>query len=199
MTGLLIKDYYTLKKNTRFILLMIVLFALIPLGDLNRFVVIYTAVLPMNVMSYDERSKWDRLTLALPYGRTTLGVSRYVFALLCLFSVTPLILVSAAISRVISSAVPNFMNYLSMYSIAMIYQAIAFPFMFRLGLEKGRLVYVMGMAMVVAVTMTGMQSSGAGTLGMIVGEYGILMFACAVVLFVLSMFVSISLFKKRVF
>lgn len=67
MKGLFIKDLYTLAKQMKIFLLMIVVFAVVPNGSMAGFAIVYSAMLPMTSLAYDERSHWDELAATMPY------------------------------------------------------------------------------------------------------------------------------------
>ena len=62
MHALLYKDFRVMWKQMKAFLLLIAIFCLIPNQALNlsAFFVVYAGLmLPMSLMSYDERAKWD--------------------------------------------------------------------------------------------------------------------------------------------
>jgi hypothetical protein len=78
MSALLRKDYYTLLRQMRFFLFMIVIFAVLPGVSMAGFAVIYAAMLPITALAYDERSKWDSLAAMMPYTPKQIVASKYV-------------------------------------------------------------------------------------------------------------------------
>ena len=67
MKGLLLKDWYTLIKQMKIMLVLMLVFACVPDYSMDAFAVVYTAMLPVTALAYDERSKWDELAAMLPY------------------------------------------------------------------------------------------------------------------------------------
>ena len=78
MKGLLLKDLYTLGKQMKIFLVLLVAFALIPGYSISAFAVMYAAMLPMTALAYDERSKWDTLAAMMPYSTGALVLSKYL-------------------------------------------------------------------------------------------------------------------------
>ncbi|MEA4890523.1 MAG: ABC-2 transporter permease [Clostridiaceae bacterium] len=67
MKGLLLKDYYTLFKQAKIFILLILVFAVMPGESMTSFAVVYAAMLPITALAYDERAKWDSLAAMMPY------------------------------------------------------------------------------------------------------------------------------------
>lgn len=144
MSALLLKDFYVMWKQTRVLLILILVFSCLPGAFYPTFAVVYAAILPYTAMAYDERSKWGQLAAMLPYADRSIVLSKYLFGYLA-------IAVTAGISMVIQTgltlvwnqAADNF-SPLSTIPLAMgvgvCVLALTLPLMFRFGVEKGRLV-----------------------------------------------------------
>ena len=81
MHALLYKDFRVMWKQMKAFLLLIAIFCLIPNQALNlsAFFVVYAGLmLPMSLMSYDERAKWDTFAAMLPYASREIVLSRYL-------------------------------------------------------------------------------------------------------------------------
>ena len=78
MKGLLLKDWYTLIKQMKIMLVLMLVFACVPGYSMAAFAVVYAAMLPVTALAYDERSKWDTLAGMLPYADRERVLSRYV-------------------------------------------------------------------------------------------------------------------------
>ena len=103
MKGLLLKDILTLYKQTKIILLLMVVFACIPGLPTSAFAVFYGAMMPITALAYDERSKWDELAAMMPYTAKAIVGSKYALGLLLIGSIS---LLSAA-SQVVVSVVQH--------------------------------------------------------------------------------------------
>ncbi|MEG0145065.1 MAG: ABC-2 transporter permease, partial [Clostridia bacterium] len=82
MKALLIKDWYVISRSMRFFLIILLLFALLPGMNFGVFALVYTIMLPVNAMAFDERAKWDRYAGAMPFSRRTMVVEKYVLGYL---------------------------------------------------------------------------------------------------------------------
>ena len=78
MRGLLIKDAYTIVKQTKVLLLITVIFAVVPSDFLFGYSVFYAAMMPITGLAYDERAKWDKLAGMLPYSVNEIVGSKYL-------------------------------------------------------------------------------------------------------------------------
>ena len=67
MKGLLLKDWYTLIKQMKIMLVLMLVFACVPGYSMAAFAVVYAAMLPVTALAYDERSKWDELAAMPPW------------------------------------------------------------------------------------------------------------------------------------
>lgn len=142
MKALLYKDLCVLWKQMKYMLLLVALFCLIPnqVLNLSQFFVIYAGLmLPISLMAYDERAKWDDFAAMLPYSTRTLVFSRYLFgwgtALFgAVMNLTGLFLFSP--NHLPASTELSTLLYV--LAIILVSQAIFFPCLFRMGVEKGR-------------------------------------------------------------
>lgn len=148
MRALLLKDFYTLKKRSLFMLVLIAVFALMPgEGNTQSFLpVVFAAALPITAMAYDERARWERTAAALPYGRATIVLSRYALGLICVAAAVALILIGAAARHAFGAYALDMSEVLGAGAAGLCFGALVMPFMHWLGVEKGRLAYFAGVA-----------------------------------------------------
>lgn len=160
MKGLLRKDLYMLWYYCRSFLLMIALFAVLALMDTsNSFYTVYPvmlgSVLPVSVISYEERCGWTGYCQTMPLSRKLVVVEKYVFSALCALSMLTVVAIVQFIvfSREISFLWPRYRNMMtSLFAFAFIGPSIILPLIFKLGTEKGRIAYyfVVGAACAIA-------------------------------------------------
>lgn len=146
MKGLLIKDRKTLLKQMKVMLAITALLACVPSTYMSAFALFYAAMLPITALAYDERAKWDELAAMMPYTSQSIVGSKYALGLLLIGSIS---LLSAA-SQVVVSVVQHVpLNTETLISIplvacgALLMMLIDLPLMFRLGVEKGRIIYIL--------------------------------------------------------
>ena len=119
MKALLMKDFYTLWRQLKVYLLVMLVISVFNGSFGNIFITIWAALLPYTAMAYDERSKWDQMAAMMPYSTRDIVISKYVLG-------SPL----AAFAPM-----DNLMGCCASLCVL----AITLPLMFRFGVEKGRL------------------------------------------------------------
>lgn len=156
MIGLIMKDGYTMVKQTKFFLLMTVIFAVIPSEFLFAYSIFYASMLSITALAYDEHAKWDKLARMMPYSTGQIVGSKYLIGYMAVGAV----MILTILSRLILGAITGqgvkpemFAALLLVSCIALIVQAINFPIMFKVGVQKGRMVFIF-FAVVVMVLIT---------------------------------------------
>ena len=146
MKGLVWKDIYTLLKQTKFILLLMVLFACLPGYSMSAFAIFYGAMLPITALAYDERSKWDELAAMMPYSVKEIVGSKYVLGLLLVGSISALSIAARIVTGIIKATpfdAEGIMSTVSLACLSLVLLMVDLPLMFRLGVEKGRIIYIL--------------------------------------------------------
>ncbi|MEE0839472.1 MAG: ABC-2 transporter permease [Ruminococcus bromii] len=149
MKGLLLKDWYMMRKYCRSYLLIAAVFIAVSLySNDNLFFIFYPCLLcgmiPVNLLGYDERSRWMQYSGTLPYTKTQIVSAKYLIGLLA--QVTILIVTGIA-QGVKMTVAGNFVFgefvvlMLLMLIVATLTSSISLPFIFKLGVEKGRTAY----------------------------------------------------------
>lgn len=205
MKGLLLKDFYSLLKNCRYLMLIIIVFIAVScFGNNNLFFIYYptlfASMIPVTLISYDEREKWNIYALSLPYTKAQFVSSKYLIGLL--FELTVFILSAVAQAfRMISTnsflAKEYFSLILSIFVIGLIGPSFLLPFIFKFGSEKGRIAYlvVIGVLCAGASVLVSMKL-GAAELSNI-SSILILITAITIVIFSVSWYLSIMIYRKR--
>ena len=202
MSALILKDFYVMWKQTKVLLIIILVFSCLPGAFYPTFAVIYAAILPYSAMAYDERSKWDQLAGMLPYADRDIVLGKYLFGYLS-------IAVAAGLSLVIQTALTLFwdrasdnLSPLSTIPLAVCVGvgvlALTLPLMFRFGVEKGRLVMFLIIFLVCGSTgvLTGISSDsldGGYYLSLALPAAAL----AAVVLTSVSIPMSLRLYRRR--
>jgi len=145
MKGLLIKDFYTLVKQLKFVLLFLIIMMVIPGINQSAFAMIYFAMMPITAMAYDERCKWDSLAAMMPYTAKDLVLSKYLLGYIGMGAACMLSLGANWIIKLFQHSSLTMEDALAILLIAcagMILLAVNLPFIFRFGVEKGRIVFM---------------------------------------------------------
>lgn len=149
MKGLLLKDFYMAMKYCRAFLLIALVFAAVSvMGSGNAFFTMYPVLLasmiPVTLISYDERSGWNSYADALPYTRSMLVSAKYLLVLLVMAVCTALC-IGAQLCRMLYTGAFNADALLQilglLLSVGFFAPSVMLPVIFKLGLEKGRLAY----------------------------------------------------------
>ena len=141
MRGLIMKDMLTIAKQAKAFLILILFFAVIPSFSGSSFAMLYAAMMPISALAYDENCKWDQLAAMMPYS----VLSKYLFGYICLLATGALsaasLYVTAAVKGTAVSG-EDIAQIAVMACFALIFLAVNLPCMFRLGVEKGRLLFM---------------------------------------------------------
>ncbi|MBE6885290.1 MAG: ABC-2 transporter permease [Ruminococcaceae bacterium] len=206
MKGLLLKDWYMMKKYCRSYLLIAVVFIAVSLfSNDNMFFIFYPCLLcgmiPVNLLGYDERSRWMQYSGTLPFTKNQIVSAKYLIGLLV--QITMLIVTGIA-QGIKMTVAGNFMLgkfivlMMLMLIVATLTSSISLPFIFKLGVEKGRAAYyvMIGSACGASVLAS---SFFRGQLATEV-EPNVILAAVAVIgigMYILSWYLSVVFFRKR--
>lgn len=209
MKGLLLKDWFVIWKQCRYLLFVPAVFlAVSALSDDSQFFAIFafllSAMYPMTVMGLDEQSKWERYALTMPFRRRDLVLSKYLLSFCSLFLYGVLYLLLVLLFKHDPEAMKVSVMLTSVgISIGILYSALAYPFLFKFGMEKGRIWYL-----ILIVVVFG---NGAALAAMLGDELSLnllltwmnrlllILPLAALALFGLSAFLSIKLYESREF
>ena len=207
MKGLLLKDFYMTWKYCK-LYLLIAAFSIVMLfteEGKDTFFIMYSCILcgliPVNLLAYDERSRWVQYSAALPYTRGQIVSSKYLIGLM---AQTAMALVIGLAQAVKTAMYGGFFQDgellaapLTALALTCASSAIRLPFVFKLGVEKGRIVfYVMIGAMCGGIVLAAdLVSSPSGAQTMM-SVFPVLCIAGASI-YALSWYLSIIFYKKR--
>ena len=206
MKGLLLKDWYMMKKYCRSYIFIAAVFIAVSLGSNdNMFFVFYNCLLcgmiPVNLLSYDERSHWMQYSGTLPYTKDQIVSAKYLIGLF----VQVAILIVIGIAQGVKMAVAGnfiFSEFAVLMLLVLIVAAftssITLPFMFKLGVEKGRTAYYVMIGFVCGASVL----ASSYFRGQLTAEVqpNIILAALSVVgicIYALSWYLSVVFFKKR--
>lgn len=198
MKGLLYKDVFSMVKQYRFLLALVVIFGLIPGSSLSFLAVVYAAILPVSALATDEQAGWNRLAAALPLPRRQIVFSKYLLGLICTLAAALLGLVgesAIALARGGGPSLDGLANAWGMAGMGLLLQGLSLPMMFKFGVEKGRLC----MMLVLALAVGGFTALNVAMPEQMVGAMqstAILGFI-ALPLWALSALIAVRIFEKR--
>lgn len=206
MKGLLLKDWYMMKKYSRSYLFIAAAFIAVSfVSNNNMYFVLYPCLfcgmIPVNLLSYDEHNRWMQYSGTLPYTKTQIVSAKYLIGL---FAQVTMLIVTSVAQGIKMTIAGNFVlgEYVSlmllMLIVSTITSSITLPFIFKLGVEKGRTAYY-----VVVGFVCGASVLASGLLrGQLVAEIepNLVLAILAVIgigIYILSWHMSIVFYKKR--
>lgn len=210
MKGLLIKDYMMLKKQ-KLILLLLVFYAILA-PFMSTFAwygmaVLMSALFPISLMAWDEKAKSDRYFLAMPYTRNDIVRAKYVFGVFVILATAVFCFVAAAAASIFKPGLDFSAAAFTIAAVtvlAVILQALCYPFVFKVGVEKGRITSFLTIGLVVAACAFLLASSDGGSNGLLnkIMNAGsslnsLLLVLAAAILWYLSMTLSMVFYNKR--
>lgn len=206
MKGLILKDLYMMKKYCKSYLLITFVFVAVSFASSeNLFLVFYPCLLcgmiPVNLLGYDERSKWLQYSETMPYTKGQIVSCKYLIGLGTQVAV---LLVTGASQAIKMSINGTFIlgDYLVLVMLLLIMSLLAssvtLPFMFKLGVEKGRMAYYIMIGIVCAgsiISSNLLSESSASEIKLNAALPTICFVGLG--LYVLSWLLSIIFYKKR--
>lgn len=158
MKGLILKDLYMAAKYCRaYALIALVFLGVSVVNGEDTVFLFYPCLLcgmiPVNLLAYDERSKWLQYSATLPYSKAQIVSAKYVIGLMAQL----VVLIATGIARSVQMRLSGNSNpaelVLLLETILLLSafaSSIAMPFMFRWGVEKGRIAYYVMIGLVCA-------------------------------------------------
>lgn len=199
MKGLLLKDFYVMKRELRAFLFIIVFFTAFSfVGENNSFFMFYGLImLPLvniSLISYDERSHWDSFLETTPISRSTAVTEKYLLNLLLLLLWSPVVIAFYLIQSD-SLGSPLQILCICVY-MALFFPAVLYPFIFALGSEKGRFAYFIFIFAAMAAIAAGVSLTSQGVI-VLPEKLSLLLLLPPVAAYLISWRLSIALYKKR--
>ena len=140
MKGLLIKDAYTMMKETKYFFILAVVMAFFQNDFLFSYIIVYAASLPIAALAYDERAKWDKMAETLPLTVGPIIGSKYIMGYVSV-GIAMLLAISGKLLGS-SFRAEDMVTMLIVVCIALAVQAFNMPLMFWIGVERGRLLFI---------------------------------------------------------
>lgn len=206
MKGLLQKDFYLSIKSCKAYWLV----AFVCLGVAffirgNFFLIYYpclmSTMIPVTLLGFDERSKWDMYSATLPYSRAQIVSAKYVIGLIGsgIFVIITAIVQAVAMNRYGSFTLDQYLLIMgTLFCMTLLNMAMILPVLFRYGVEKGRIAYflMVGVVCGASIVVSFIFDGSTGT-QMNFGIGTILAVVAAVAVFAFSWYLSIRFYEKR--
>lgn len=188
-----------------YLLIAIGFIALSLIGNDNLFFVFYPCLLcgmiPVNLLGYDERSRWIPYSGTMPYTKKQIVSGKYLIGLLAQLTVFIVMGAAQAVKMVTAGDfIPGDFAVLMvlMFSVSIIASAIPLPFVFKLGVEKGRMTYYVMIGFVCGASILA-STFYKGQLGIVVKPVFMLtvLAAVGIGIYIFSWYMSVAFYKKR--
>lgn len=206
MKGLLLKDWYMMRQYCRYYLFCAVGFTILSVMSTdNMFFVFYPCLLcgmiPVNLIGYDERSGWMQYSGAMPYTKEQIVSGKYIIGLLAqLIMVIVMGTAQAAKMMIDGSFFPGEFAVLMllMLIVSTIASSISLPFIFKLGVEKGRTAYyvMIGFVCGASVFASSLLKGQAG-IEMRPNLMLVILAVIGICIYVFSWYMSLVFYRKR--
>lgn len=156
MKGLFLKDILNLKQQYKVYAVMVTIWLVISFanGDPSFFsgiIMVFTLIIPISSMSYDEMAKWDKYALTMPVSKANMVFSKYLLSFSCTAVGGILSLIVTYIST--KDLLESTLTTLLVMSMGIILISIMLPFIFKLGVEKARILMFLLFIIPVLLTM----------------------------------------------
>ena len=193
MKGILYKDLMTGRKTLGLYLLVFLLFA-VGAGESSLMIsMLYSIMLPINVIAYEERSRVERMLVMMPVRALESVLAKYLISY-GLMALAVLLNIGFGVLRQEGVLIPEMLLF--GIALGLLIQAVTLPLIFWLGVEKGRAVYLIAIVALTAVLggLSGMMDNQQ-----IIPSHLIEVCAAAAALLVniASIFISAKVYEKR--
>ena len=201
MLGTIIKDLKNIFGQFIYYFVLMVVFMAVSVITKNIYyyrgaIVFFCVAVPLSALAYDEKDNWDKFALASGVTRNQLAVSRYLLGLV-------IFLPMWAISFILVWAggmwdIENLSVLLSYGGIALLTLDAVLPVIFKIGVEKGRIIYIFTILIVLALgALLGFLVETIGGASVLYSSVAVL--ALGVVGFFLSLKIACNIYKKKDF
>ncbi len=211
MMGLVYKDVMVMKRSLLYYLGFFAVYGFLsvtgvfPLGTiLGAMVTMVGIMVPMSSMAYDEQSKWDKFAAATPVGRQGIVGGKYLLALLTvgmgtlLSSAMALVLLLTGLAE--GDTVEFLLSILGCALVSVLLNAVLLPILFRFGVEKSRILFLLLFAFVFGgVVLLSQVAKGNGGLSLPELPHPLVILALVLAAVAVSYRISLGIMSRKEF
>ena len=206
MKGILKNDFYSVMEYGRMIFAVILLFIIIGVAKHNvLFMTLYPllmlSIIPVSILSVDERFGWDKYMLTFPINKKDYVTSKYLLNVILTGLGSVVIFALSVLMKFDLKS--TLVSSMILIAFSLVYNGILLPFMFRFGVVKGKIIYMVSFFIWGALFggMSGLfYSENVNTSGLYgnfsAGVVGLIL-VFAVAIYTLSWFISAKVYNKR--
>ena len=154
MFGTIVKDIKNIFGQFGYYLVLLAVFMAVSVATKNIYyyagaIVFFSVALPVSALAYDEKDNWDKFALASGVTRVQLALSRYLLGLIVFLPLWAIAFALIAAGGMWEEQ--NLSVILSYGGVGLLVLDVMLPVLFRVGVEKGRLIYIIMILAVVAL------------------------------------------------
>lgn len=209
MIGFIKKDLLMMKKNMKLSILFLLIFLIVTIREEYAFIFVpafLSTMIFMSTFSYDEYNNWYAYAIGLPNGRKNLVKAKYIANVLILIIVVIIFSVLASLLQIQN----HNLNLLQISNLACdciaslsIIQFIFYPFIFKFGIEKGRIgifIGVFGLAGLVSLLKDKVKIPISVEMMSVLEQNGLLLLIITmIIILVVSYTISIKIISRKEF
>jgi hypothetical protein len=208
MKGLITKEILVLIKNNKMQFLCLLMFVVLGVFLKSAaYIMFIPFLIPMLVkqgLTVDEMSKWDKYSACFPVDRKKIVSSKYIVVLISAVLSSAMALAAFILINIINKDMVLSLSDIAVYltaasSISIILPAFMYPFDFKYGTAKGRIVYFI----LTGIAVAGLSSAFMGadvtsfisklTQPLVIA----VILAAALIIFIVSWFISAKIYEAR--
>lgn len=207
MKGLILSDIFAMKKQYILYSAMALIYICIGIVSKNAsfvtaFFVMFGMLSSINIFSYNEQCKWDIYANTLPVRRKDFVGAKFILGMLTMAVMGVLGVAIIGINHMFygTEMVETLFMLAAVMAIGVVYIAIVFILIFKMGVERSRMIMVAMYLVPFAVIMI-LEQSGVNPEAVLAKlDIGIIiaaMCAVAVVLLIASYFICVGIYNKK--
>lgn len=182
-----------MRKTIRLYVLMTVILSVTMQQDASFFAMFYAAMLPVNLIAMDERSRFERLMVMMPLTGRQCVLDKYLIG----YAGVAFAAVVSGCCALLTGGMADFLLGVPLaLGLCLIVHGVMIPLVLRFGLERGRMIYIFSLVILAGLL---------GSLGYLLGDQmaiparvlSLLVFPVGVVCNVLSIWVSWKVYMNR--
>lgn len=203
MKGLILKDFINLKKQSKLIGLVALFYLIFSKATNNNsmfgtIMLMVFAMMPITALSFDEKANWDKYGLTMPVSRTEMVLSKYILGIiLSLFA-----LILNFIAQILLGTemnIENIVSILVIFGISIVFISLLLPIIFKFGVEKGRMLMFVVLMLPTMIILLFKDLIKAPPSDEVIEKALYALPVLIIVILILSMLMSISIYNKKEF
>lgn len=199
LRGLLVKDAVVLFRQLKIFFIVLIGLAVFQNEATNGFALMYVTMLPITALAFDEQARWDTYALMMPYRIKDIVLSKYLIGMIGALLVGAIEILSSAVFMLaqgdgLQPLTEKLLVVLLVFCCSLILMSINLPIIFKMGAEKGRIVYIL---ITVALALLVVQSTESAFWKFNPKIYPAAGACITVLAVIVSMGISIKVYRKK--